>query len=77
MKLLLTAAVAVLISTAAQAEIMCTDQGGCWETGMQIRLVHNRTETSVPSRDGKGRTRLIAVANDTPHQTFRSPQRRR
>jgi hypothetical protein len=38
-----------LIGTTAQAEIMCTERGGCWETGKQIRLIQSRQETSVPS----------------------------
>jgi len=42
---------------AAQAEIMCTERGGCWETGKAIRLINNRQETSVPNRNGKGTMR--------------------
>src|SRR5262249_17811901 len=70
MKFILAAATALLISTAANAEIMCSEHAGCWETGKQIRLVHSRQETSVPSRDGKARTRIIGIADDMPHQTF-------
>ena len=63
----------------AKAEIMCTEQGGCWETGKHIRLIHSRQETSVPSRDGKGTTRIIGIANDMPHQQHQraAPVRRR
>jgi hypothetical protein len=60
----------------AQAEIMCTDLGGCWETGKTIRLVNSRQETSVPSRSGKGTTRIMGIANDMPHQHQRNPPRR-
>ena len=67
-----------LIGTTAQAEIMCTERGGCWETGKQIRLIQSRQETSVPSRDGKGTTRIIGIADDMPGQTYRpAPVRRR
>ena len=77
MKSIAVASLFVLAATAAQAEIMCTETGGCWETGKQIRLVHSRQETNVPSRDGKGRTRIIGIANDMPHQNFSQPQRQK
>jgi hypothetical protein len=64
------AAILMIAASTAQAEIMCTETGGCWETGKHIRLIHSRQETSVPSRDGKGRTRIIGIANDTPGQNF-------
>jgi hypothetical protein len=53
---------------AAQAEIICTERGGCWETGKAIRLINNRQETSVPNRNGKGTMRIIGIANDMPQQ---------
>jgi hypothetical protein len=64
------ATLAIVLSsiTIAQAEIMCTERGGCWETGKAIRLINNRQETSVPSRNGKGTMRIIGIANDMPHQ---------
>ena len=74
---LIATAIIMIAATTAHAEIMCTETGGCWETGAHIRLVHSRQETSVPSRDGKGRTRIIGIANDMPHQTFSQPQRRK
>jgi hypothetical protein len=61
----------------AKAEIMCTERGGCWETGKQIRLINSRQETSVPNRDGKGTQRIIGIANDMPHQQRAAPVRRR
>jgi hypothetical protein len=71
MRSVLTAvAILTLATMTAHAEIMCTDRGGCWETGKSIRLIHSRQETSVPSRDGKGRTRIIGIANDVPQQNF-------
>ena len=67
--LILTTALTVFgFGISAKAEIMCTELGGCWETGKQIRLVNSRQETSVPNRDGKGTQRIIGVANDVPHQ---------
>ena len=33
---LFTAITLVALTAAAQAEIMCTHNGGCWETGMRI-----------------------------------------
>jgi hypothetical protein len=71
MRSVLTAVAIMTIATmTAHAEIMCTERGGCWETGKHIRLIHSRQETSVPSRDGKGQTRIIGIANDMPHQNF-------
>ena len=77
MRSVLTAVAILIATTTAHAEIMCTETGGCWETGKQIRLVHSRQETNVPSRDGKGRTRIIGIANDMPHQNFSQPQRQK
>jgi hypothetical protein len=77
--LIATAALAaVFVTTTAQAEIWCEENRGCLETGKQIRLVHQRNETSVVSRDGKGRINMrgTSVVNDTPHQTA-APVRRR
>ena len=77
--LFLVGGLLALIGTTAQAEVMCTERGGCWETGKRIRLIHSRQETSVPSRDGKGTTRITGIANDIPGQTYgpASPVRRR
>jgi hypothetical protein len=68
MTYLLATIALVGMTGAAQAEIMCTERGGCWETGKAIRLINNRQETSVPSRNGKGTMRIIGIANDMPHQ---------
>jgi hypothetical protein len=70
MKSLLIVAATLAACTAAKAEIMCSERGGCWETGKQIRLIHSRQETAVPSRDGKGTTRIIGIANDIPGQQY-------
>ena len=80
MRSVLTAVAIMTIATmTAHAEIMCTERGGCWETGKQIRLLAGPrgTEPSVPSRDGKGRTKIIGIANDMPHQNFSQPQRQK
>ena len=79
--LLVAAAIAAVFATSAQAEIMCTETGGCWETGKRIRLLNSGyrgVDTTLTKRDGTGRqdVRGIPIANDTPHQTS-SPQRRR
>ena len=72
MKFILVAA-ALLISTAANAEIMCTERGGCWETGKRIRLLNGPrgTDQTLSDRNGTGRVdvRGIPIANDHPHQT--------
>jgi hypothetical protein len=76
---LLTITLLMLMVISASAEIMCTERGGCWETGRQIRLIHSRQEISVPSRDGKGTTRIIGIANDIPGQRLQqttAPRRR-
>ena len=47
-------AAVALISSAAQAEIICTERGGCWETGKQIRLPsspYRGVDTTVTSRE--------------------------
>jgi hypothetical protein len=73
MRVFLFSAVCLLVSTVAQAEIMCTDNGGCWETGKRIRLLaspYRGVDTTLPSRDGNGRVdvRGIPIANDYPYQ---------
>jgi hypothetical protein len=72
LRILTTTAALIVFVSGANAEIMCTERGGCWETGKQIRLIHSRQETSVPSRDGKARTRIIGIADDMPHQGWPS-----
>ena len=73
-------AAVALISSAAQAEIICTEWGGCWETGKQIRLPsspYRGVDTTVTSRENSN-VRQDATKykylNDTP---ARSPQERR
>jgi hypothetical protein len=58
----------------ARAEIMCTEQGGCWETGMRIRLgnPYRGVDTTVTSRENpnvKIDARNFSYVNDAPHQT--------
>jgi hypothetical protein len=56
MKFILVA-VALLISSAANAEIICTDHGGCRETGRRIILGNgggvNNSQTLVSHRGNK------------------------
>jgi hypothetical protein len=56
MKFILVAA-ALLISTAANAEIICTDHGACRETGRRIILGNgggvNNSQTLVSHRGNK------------------------
>ena len=68
LRILTTTAALIVFVSGANAEIMCTERGGCWETGKAIRLINNRQETSVPNRNGKGPMRIIGIANDMPHQ---------
>jgi hypothetical protein len=71
--LLATAAIVAALITSAGAEITCS-RIGCWETGVKIRLVSNRQETTVTSRDGKGTVTLInrgLYVSDTPGQRWR------
>jgi hypothetical protein len=72
----------IAFTAEASAEIMCTETGGCWETGKRIRLLNSAyrgVDTTLAKRDGTGRQdiRGIPIANDTPHQTYSPPQRRR
>jgi hypothetical protein len=72
-KLLATAAVLVAMTASAWAEITCS-RLGCWETGVRIRLVSNRQERTVTSRDGKGTVTLMnpgVYVSDTPGQRWR------
>ena len=79
MKSIAIASLFVLVGTTAQAEIMCTERGGCWETGKQIRLLPNLrgVGTTISSRDGKGAvsTQNMPIANDVPHQHFPSKRK--
>jgi hypothetical protein len=53
-RFLIAAITLVALTAAAQAEIMCTHNGGCWETGMRIYnnggayqwlpVIHNRDD---------------------------------
>jgi hypothetical protein len=76
MKTLLAVMALVAMASSANAEIMCTERGGCWETGKSIRLINSRQETSVPNRDGKGTMRIIGIANDIPNQRAAAPPAR-
>ena len=69
MKSILFVAATLLASTAAQAEIMCTQHGGCRETGMRIISGDSGGVTSQPyitsHRDGKPkRVRIIRTYYD-------------
>jgi hypothetical protein len=47
------ASLVVALTTGASAEILCTDHGGCQETGMTIRLPsspYRGVDTTVTSR---------------------------
>jgi hypothetical protein len=73
MKLFFCATVALLVAPLpVRAEIMCTDLGGCWETGKHIRLLNGPrgTDTTLINRNGSGRVdvRGIPIGNDMPHQ---------
>jgi hypothetical protein len=76
MKSIVFAAVAAvaLISSAARAEIICTERGGCWETGKQIRLPsspYRGVDTTVTSRENSNVRQdatKFKYLNDTPHQ---------
>jgi hypothetical protein len=72
MKYVMAIAALLTMIVGANAEIMCTHTGGCWETGKQIRLLSNLrgVDQTLPSRDGKGRVdvRGIPIADDYAHQ---------
>jgi hypothetical protein len=72
MKYVIAIAALLTMIVGANAEIMCTERGGCWETGKRIRLLNNLrgVEQTLPSRDGNGRVdvRGIPIADDVPHQ---------
>jgi hypothetical protein len=66
------AAAVTLTSSAAQAEIICTERSGCWETGKKIRLPsspYRGVDTTVTSRENSN-VRQDATKykylNDTP-----------
>jgi hypothetical protein len=81
MRLIFAIAALVAFTASASAEIMCTEHGGCWETGRRIRLLNNLRgiDTTLVKRDGTGRqdVRGIPIVDDIPHQTYSPPQRRR
>ena len=57
-------AIVALIGTAAQAEIMCTQHGGCFETGMRIVYgdgggVQNEQHLNSYRNGKKQRVRII------------------
>jgi hypothetical protein len=58
--------------TAANAEIICTVHGGCWETGKRIRLPsspYRGVDTSVTSRENQNvrqDARGFRYLNDIP-----------
>jgi hypothetical protein len=56
---IVTAISLVLISTATQAEIICTEHGGCRETGVKLILVapsHVNGQPMVSHRNGTPQT---------------------
>ena len=67
------AAAVALTSSAAQAEIICTERGGCWETGKKIRLpssLYRGVDTTVTSRENpnvRQDSTKYKYLNDTPH----------
>jgi hypothetical protein len=80
MRLLLATAALLAFTAAANAEIICTARGGCWETGTRIRLPsspYRGVDTTVTDRANPG-ARLDATKykylSDTPG--IRAPVRR-
>jgi hypothetical protein len=75
-----TAATLIVLTTALQAEIICTVHGGCWETGKKIRLPsspYRGVDTTVTSRENpnvRQDARHFRYLNDIP---ARSPVERR
>ena len=72
MRLLLPTAALIAFTVGAQAEIICTERGGCWETGMKIRLPsspYRGVDTTVTDRANpnvrQDATRFRYL-NDTP-----------
>jgi hypothetical protein len=70
MKSLLVAAAVALASTAAQAEIICTQHGGCRETGMRVISGDgggvNNQQSLTSHRDGKPKkVRIIRTFYDS------------
>ena len=76
MKPIVSIAVAAvaLTSSAAHTEIICTERGGCWETGKKIRLPsspYRGVDTAVTSRENPNLRQdatKYKYLNDTPHQ---------
>jgi hypothetical protein len=78
MKTMIATVIALAAFTVgANAEIICTDHGGCWETGRIIRLPsspYRGVDTTVTSRENpnvRQDARGYRYLNDTPHQSRR------
>ena len=73
MRSIVIATLFVLASTAAQAEIICTNRG-CWETGAKIILTapsHVHGQALISHRNGKPeKLRWLGNAHETTHCQF-------
>jgi hypothetical protein len=72
MKSMMLATAAVLITATAQAEIVCTERGGCWETGGRVRLPpspYRGAFNAMPSRTGGVQPTKGVRYLDTPAPT--------
>jgi hypothetical protein len=80
-RVLISAAALIAFTVAANAEIVCTEHGGCWETGMRIRLPsspYRGVDTTITDRADPNKrqsTRGMPYVDDTPGH--RSLQARR
>jgi hypothetical protein len=78
-RFLITAATLIVFTTYANADIVCTRAGGCWETHKKIRRhggVYRWLEHTIPSKANPSVMvkRQLRAAGDTP---ARSPEDRR
>jgi hypothetical protein len=77
MRLLLATIALAAFTVSANAEIMCTVRGGCWETGMKIRLPsspYRGVDTTVTDRANpnvRQDATKYKYLNDTPDVRYR------
>ena len=78
-RLLISAATLIAFTAGANADVVCTRSGGCWETHKKIRRnggAYRWLEHTIPSKTNPSVMvkKQLRVAGDTP---ARSPEDRR
>jgi hypothetical protein len=76
-RFLVSAVTLIALTSAVQADIICTVHGGCWETGKRLRDnggVYRGLEFTVTLKNGQTVKRTLPYAADYPAA---SPAQRR